>query len=196
MKKTLIITATALMLCVGANAQEDGQRQRRERPDEATMLKERTDRMAKEYGLDEAQTAKLLELNQKYAGKMGPMMGGPGGPGMGRPPRDAQKDEQATEDNTTKSSKKAKKSKKAKTTDNADTNSGENVQQGGGRPGGMPRMTEEQMKEMRANREAYEAELKGIMTEKQFETYQNNMKRGPQGRGPGGPRGGFRQTED
>lgn len=34
------------------------------------MIQERTDRMAEKYGLDEAQKAKLLELNKKYSFRM------------------------------------------------------------------------------------------------------------------------------
>ena len=55
MKKTIIITMAALMLGIVANAQ--GQ--------------ERTDRMAAKYGLDEAQKAKLLELNKTYSLRIG-----------------------------------------------------------------------------------------------------------------------------
>ena len=67
MKKTLLIT-TALLLTVMAFAQ--GNRQGFQRPDEATMVKMRTERMAQQLGLDETQTAKLLELNQKYPNAM------------------------------------------------------------------------------------------------------------------------------
>ena len=71
MKKTIIITMAALMLGIVANAQGNRgswqDRPQRERPDEATMIQERTDRMAEKYGLDEAQKAKLLELNKTYS---------------------------------------------------------------------------------------------------------------------------------
>lgn len=74
MKKTIIITMAALMLGIVANAQGNRgswqDRPQRERPDEATMIQERTDRMAEKYGLDEAQKAKLLELNKKYSFRM------------------------------------------------------------------------------------------------------------------------------
>lgn len=65
MKKTIIIAAAALMVCIGANAQDDSKqkKEQRQRPDQAAMIQERTDRMAEKYGLDEAQKAKLLELN-------------------------------------------------------------------------------------------------------------------------------------
>ncbi|MBR5397764.1 MAG: DUF4890 domain-containing protein [Bacteroidales bacterium] len=74
MKKTIIITMAALMLGIVANAQGNRgswqDRPQRERPDEATMIQERTDRMAEKYGLDEAQKAKLLELNKEYSFRM------------------------------------------------------------------------------------------------------------------------------
>ena len=64
----------ALMLGIVANAQGHRgswqDRPQRERPDEATMIQERTDRMAEKYGLDEAQKAKLLELNKEYSFRM------------------------------------------------------------------------------------------------------------------------------
>jgi len=175
MKKTLLIT-TALLLTVMAFAQ--GNRQGFQRPDEATMVKMRTERMAQQLGLDEAQTAKLLELNQKYPNAM---MGGPGGPGMGRPARETRNDQNVTDENTT--GKKAKKAKKAKKTE-GETND-----------------REARMKEIQASQEAYETELKGILTEEQFKTWQEFRNRRPEGRGPGGPggqgrpggRGGFGQ---
>ena len=74
MKKTIIITMAALMLGIVANAQGNRgswqDRPQRERPDEATMIQERTDRMAEKYGLDDAQKAKLLELNKEYSFRM------------------------------------------------------------------------------------------------------------------------------
>ncbi len=95
MKKTMLIAAAVLTLSLAASAQGRGQRPQGERPDEATMIKMRTERMTKELGLDEEQSAKLLELNQKYPtamfrGNGGP--GGPGRPGMERPRRGNKKD--------------------------------------------------------------------------------------------------------
>lgn len=153
--KKFVLIAAALTLSLASFAQENGADRRQrggrpERPDEATMIKMRTERMVEELGLDEAQGTKLLELNQKYPhAMMGP--GGPDGPGrgpgMGRP---------------------AKKS---------DKNKGE-----------RPELTEEQkerMKEMKADREAYEAGLKEILTEEQFKTWQEKGNRPPRGGRPG-----------
>jgi len=163
MKKTLLISATALMLSVCAFAQGNGQRSPREKPDEATMVKMRTEHMVKQLELDETQAAKLLELNQKYPQMMmgGPGgHGGPGGPGMGRPPRGQSQDGNVSGDKD-KDSKKAKQARK-------------NNQEE------RPQLTEEQKKEMDAAREAYEAGLKEILTEEQFKTWKENRSRRPQ----------------
>ncbi|MBQ6177902.1 MAG: DUF4890 domain-containing protein [Bacteroidales bacterium] len=164
MRKVLFISAMAFMLSVGAIAQENGGT-RRERPDEATMVKMRTERMVEQLGLDETQAGKLLELNQNYPRMMMGGPGGPGGPGrhgMGRPPKDGQSlDGDVSGD-------KAKKSKKAKADRKKDD-------------GGIPNMTEEQMNQMKADREAYEAGLKEILTEEQFKTWQESRNRPPRG---------------
>lgn len=163
MKKAMLICASmALLLSSGAFAQGNGQRPQRERPDEATMVKMRTERMVKELGLDETQEAKLLELNQKYPRMMMGGPGGPGGPGMGRPPMDGQRPDGE------ESGVKAKNSKKAKSDKKKDD-------------GGRPQMTEEQMKQIKADREAYEAGLKEILTEEQFKTWQESRNRPPRG---------------
>lgn len=154
MKKTLLISATALMLSVCAFAQGNGQRPPREKPDEATMVKMRTEHMVKQLELDETQAAKLLELNQKYPQMM---MGGPGGPGMGRPPRDGQRPEAKADTQKPKKENKVKKDRNDR-----------------------PQMTEEQMEKMKADREAYEAELKGILTEEQFKTWKEDQGKRPQ----------------
>ena len=179
MKKILLLIVAA-SLSMAAFAQDNGQRQGRERPDEATIIKLRTERMIKMLGLDETQGARLLELNKKYpnVGMRGP--GGPGGPGMGRPPRNPEG--QGAEGNTDAKVKKGKKDKK-------------------GDKGERPELTEEQkqkMEQARQESEAYEAELKKILTEEQFKTWQESRNRPPQGRGPGGPGrpGGFGGGED
>lgn len=76
MKKMMITMLAALMIVGSATAQD------RQRPSKEEMAKMRTERMAERYGLNEAQKAKLLELNTEYADVMRPM--GPP-PGMQRP---------------------------------------------------------------------------------------------------------------
>lgn len=205
MKKNLLIIAAALAFSVCAFAQGYGQRPQGQRPDEATMIKMRTDRMVQQLGLDEAQAEKLLELNKKYPTAMfgrpgGPGMGGPGpGPGMGRPPRGGQRpdqdmtqgQDQAKDQENKADGKKDKKSRKNKKGGkpekaNVQAQSEGQAQPEGGRPErGRPELTEEQKKafeEARAAREAYEAGLKEILTEEQFKTWQESRNRRPQGR--------------
>lgn len=184
MKKSLLITAAALLLSVCAFAQEFGGWQRGERPDEATIIKMRTDRMVQQLGLDETQAAKLLELNQKYPNVM--RGGRPGGPGMGRPQRGERPEEFVpsveNQDNAASSDKKQKKDKKAKKEQKKKDKEAEKA------------AMDEQSKDM----EAYEAELKEILTNDQYKTWEdfkNNRPQGPGGRpggfGPGGRPGGF-----
>ena len=170
MKKVIIITAAALLFSIGAMAQFPGGGPGGPgggMPDEAQMAEMRTQWMARQLGLDEAQTAKVLELNKKYPMSM---MRPGGGPGMGRPSRNPQEEQKVEADPNAdpKAAKKAaKKAKKAK-------------------------KQEEQAKaadDAQATMEAYENELKEILTEDQFKTYQENKNRRPQGRGPGGPGG-------
>lgn len=82
--KKIILAIIAMMTMTAAQAQGDQQRGNGERPrfDRTEMLKRRTDDAVKKYGLNEDQAAKLLALNEKYADKMGPRMGGRGGRGM------------------------------------------------------------------------------------------------------------------
>ena len=186
MRKGLLIIAAALMLSVSAFAQWDNGGQGFQRPDEATMIKMRTDRMVQELGLNETQAAKLLELNQKYPTAM------MGGPGMRGPRMNGRRDGQGVnqEEANADTGKKAKKDKKAKKNKKAEAEP-EVQPQDGGFPGGMPPgMDENRMKEIQDARVAYENELKEILTEDQYKTYQENKNRRPQGRGPGGP-GGF-----
>ncbi|MBP5388479.1 MAG: DUF4890 domain-containing protein [Prevotella sp.] len=87
MKKIMIIAVMAAALSLNANAQQQNP-QMGQRMDRTEMIKMRTEAMAKEYGLDEAQQQKLLELNTQYPDAM-PRMGGMRGgqrPGMGNRP--------------------------------------------------------------------------------------------------------------
>lgn len=156
MKKIFFAFAlvSAMLLTMATPTFAQDDVQQRRRPDPAQMAERMTEQMVSRYGLDDTQKASLLALNKEYAGKM-PMMGGrPGGPGM-RGPR-------------------------------------------GGGPGMRPDSTKTDMqqrqrpskeemekmrKEMDANREAYNAGVKKIMTDDQYKKYtedQANMRqRGP-----------------
>ena len=70
--KKLILTIVALITMTSVQAQNNNNsRGERRQFDQTEMLKKRTDETAKKYGLNEEQTAKLLELNTKYADKIG-----------------------------------------------------------------------------------------------------------------------------
>lgn len=99
-------------MATSAMAQDDasnGEKQER-KFDQTEMIKKRTEGTAKKYGLNEEQTAKLLELNQKYASSMpGPRMR-PGRPGEGgRPERDSVNRPKPTEDMKAKMDERRKK---------------------------------------------------------------------------------------
>lgn len=148
MKKVMLTMVAVLMMSATAMAQDNnGQRQRRHM-DKAEMVKMQTERMVKDYGLDEAQQAKLLELNTQFAGKL--QMGGPRGP---RGPRGGHGGQRGGQ--------------------RVDGQSGA-TQQANGQQGERPNreQMEARMKEMNANREAYNGELKKIMTTDQFAKYE------------------------
>jgi len=87
MKKLFIaFVLTMLFSIVGMAQGQRGQRQEK-MMDKGEMIKHRTERMVKTYGLDEAQAQKLLELNTAFADKLQR----PRGP---RPDRDAGSREQ------------------------------------------------------------------------------------------------------
>ena len=74
--KKMILALVALMTMTAAQAQDDNkQRGERRQFDRTEMVKQRTDDVAKKYGLTKEQADKLLELNTKYADKMGRGMG-------------------------------------------------------------------------------------------------------------------------
>lgn len=80
--------AAALFISSAALAQEKNDNRKQE------MIKHRTERTVKAYGLNDKQAKELLDLNTKYADMMRPMHrhGGPGHHGMGgrrpEPPKD------------------------------------------------------------------------------------------------------------
>lgn len=152
MKRMILTMMAAALVSMTALAQEEKQGQRPEpKFDKAEMVKHRTDETVKRYNLNSEQAKKLLELNNKYADKMGPRpphrghMGGPG-----RPPKDKgdgkcqcpkpQKDDQRPA--PPKDEKRA-----------------------------------EHHKKMKETMEAYNAELQKIMTAEQFKSYQEDMQK-------------------
>jgi len=145
MKKTILAIVAAMTMSTSVMAQENNQRRNF---DPAAMAKQRTEMMAKEYGLDEKQSKELLTLNTEFAGKM-PMMGrgnrGGGRPGdrmRGNGPRPEHRDSMSR---------------------------GGGNRQGGNRQGfGGNRMSREEME--KAMKE-YDEGLKKIMTDDQYKKY-------------------------
>ena len=96
MKKVIFTMMTALLVSTSAIAQEEKNDQRPQRKfDKTEMIKHRTDETVSRYKLSDKQAKQLLELNTKYADKMGPRGPHRHGhrPGAGRPqmpPKDMQ----------------------------------------------------------------------------------------------------------
>lgn len=150
----------ALAISMGVMAQEkenDGQQQAGNM-NQTEMIQRRTDAVVKKYGLNEEQAGKLFELNKKYADKMGPRRGPRPQGRMGRPHRMNRDSIQANRN-----------MKRPEHGDSAMIN----------RPGKMPL-------DWRKTMEAYDTELKAILTEQQYGSYQNDRKSRMQqgGRGP------------
>jgi len=113
MKKMIVTMMAAMLMSMTAMAQETKTEQRAPRKfDKTEMIKHRTDETVSRYKLDDKQAKKLLELNTKYADKMGPR--GPhrhGHHGAGRPPMPP-KDEKAQRPEPPKDDKKMEEHRK------------------------------------------------------------------------------------
>ena len=150
MKKSIMTLAIALLMGSSmASAQDNQDRPQRPRMDRQELTQRRTDMMVKQYGLNDEQAKKLLELNTEFAKKMGPGAMGRR-PAGGPRPRWNQNgampnmdmngmDPQAMPDFS---------------------------RQNGPNPERLKRMAQRE-----ENRKAYEAELKKILTEEQFSKY-------------------------
>jgi hypothetical protein len=163
MKKMVLAMTAALVMSMGAVAQDEQKAERRERGqfDQTEMIQRRTDATVKKYGLNDEQAKKLLEQNTKFAGKMGPR--------RGRPHAMSRQPDRRPGDSV--SARRGRNPQRMERRDSA----------GGPRPEMRP-MTDE----MRKNMEAYEAGIKEILTEEQYKAYQEDMKNR---RMPGGDRG-------
>ena len=82
----MILAIAATMMMTAATAHDNNQQKRQDsrKMDPTGMVQRRTERTVKDYGLNETQAKQLLELNKKYADKMGPGARGmrPGGRDM------------------------------------------------------------------------------------------------------------------
>lgn len=143
MKKMIVTMMAAMLMSTTAMAQETQTEQRQHRKfDKTEMIKHRTDETVSRYKLDDKQAKKLLELNTKYADKIGPRGPRHGRHGAGRPSMPP---------------KEIKGERPEPPKDNG--------------------KMQERRKEMEANMKAYDAELKKIMTEDQYKSYQADQKK-------------------
>lgn len=149
--KTIWALAAAVMLSTAAMAQDENQGKKHERRqmDPTAMAEKRTEAVAKKYGLNDNQQAKLLELNKKYADQMGPRRGGQGrmdGKRGNRGPK-------------------------------VDGQSGATMPQGKEPSAEQKAQMEAKRKEFKEKMEAYDAELQNIMTKEQYEAYKADQKK-------------------
>ena len=149
MKKIVLAMAVAFLATTGVMAQDENKPERKQ-PTKSEMVQHRTESMAKRYGLDEQQTAKLQELNNKYADMVAvPHRGGKGrfSRGMrpvdrnGLQPKDSLQGHQKHE------------------------GMGREKHRFDGQRGG-------QREKMRKMMDEYNAELKNILTDEQFKAYE------------------------
>ena len=150
MKKMMMTMIAAVLMSSAAFAQEEKKCECKcKQPDKTEMVKHRTDRVVKKYGLNDQQAASLLELNTKYADKFGGPRGHHGKKHEGQA--------DATTGATTPQPRGDKKRPELTEEQKA--------------------QFEARRQEMEANRKAYETELKKILTEDQFKQYEADMKK-------------------
>ena len=165
MKQIVITIVAAVMFTSTAMAQDQEKGKKKEE-----MIKHRTEKMVKDYNLDDKQAKQLLELNTKYADQMRPRHHGPHGGHHGmkgdcpEPPKgdcqEASKCDKKCE--CQKSSKCEKKCEGQKPSKEE-----------------MKAKHQERMESMKA----YDAELQKILTPDQYKNYQadkeKHHKKGP-----------------
>ena len=165
--KKVILAFVALITMTSVQAQDNNNsRGERRQFDRTEMLKRRTDDAVKKYGLNEEQAAKLLELNTKYADKIG--MGGfrDGRRGGARPGFDANRGGNRQQ------------GQRREMTEEQRQN------------------MEKQRAERQEAMKQYDTELQAIMTPEQYQAYKADMEKNAprqQGGRRGGPREEQRQ---
>lgn len=163
--KKIFATMVALLAMTAAMAQQSDNKERR--APRKIDAQEMTDRMAKELNLDDAQKAKVLDLNKEYQDVLG-------GPGMGRGPRGGHHGHRPHAEGGQKTDGQTGATEQAPK---------EKPQAGEGHK--RPELTEAkkaEMKQRMAKREEYDKKLKTILTDDQQKKLQEMHQRG--GRGP------------
>jgi len=146
MKKLVLAMIAMVTMSLSAMAQDTAQVRRQFNPEQ--MAKMRTDAVVKKYGLNDDQAKKLLDLNTRFAGKIRPM-----GP-MGGQRRGGQRMQGDRPQRMNPDSLRAQ--------------GPQGQRRGPGQRGGFNR------EEMQKNMEAYNNELKAILTPEQYEAYQKD----------------------
>lgn len=166
MKRIVLMLVAALMMGGMAMAQ-DNRRGGDEKMNDPKVRAERmTERMAKEYNLNDTQKQQLLEANMALMEKKGDMPA-PGRRGEMRRPPMKKENGCCCQDSCSKEGKKAGKKHDKK-------------------EGQRPQMTEEEREQMKAEMEkkrqemkaahaAYQEQLQKIMTKEQYEAYTKKM---------------------
>ena len=144
MKKLVLTMIAMVIMSLSAMAQDTAQVRRQFNPEQMTKM--RTDAVVQKYGLNEEQAKKLLDLNTRFAGKIRPM-----GP-MGGQRRGGQRMQGDRPQRMNPDSLRAQGQRRGQ----------------GQRGGGFNR------EEMQKNMEAYNNELKSILTPEQYEAYQKD----------------------
>lgn len=155
MKKIIMALTATVILSAPAMAQNDQNQDHHKRMDKAEMVQHHTNRMVKDYGLNDQQAKQLLDLNTEYAGKLPMGLGrrfaqghhGKGFQGRNRMQGDSLKKQ-------------------------VDGTTAATAQQ-------RPHLSKEEMDkrhaEMKAQREEYDKKLSTIMTDEQFKKYQESV---------------------
>lgn len=146
MKKLVLTMIAMVTMSLSAMAQDTAQVRRQFNPEQ--MAKMRTDATVQKYGLNKEQAKKLLDLNTRFAGKIRPM-----GP-MGGQRRGGQRMQGDRPQRMNPDSLRAQ--------------GPQGQRRGPGQRGGFNR------EEMQKNMEAYNNELKAILTPEQYEAYQKD----------------------
>ncbi len=160
MKNMILAIAAALMMSTTISAQDNTSEKRPEmkKMDKTEMVKKRTDETVKRYALNEEQAARLLDLNTKFADKMGPR--------RGQRPEGMRGDRKMRPDS-------ARNFMRQESEANDGQERKERRRMGEGR------------QDFRKQMEEYDAEIQKIMTEEQFKNYkadrEKRMKEGPRG---------------
>lgn len=139
MKRISFLMVAFLLL--GGIVMAQGPRRGQKQMDPKERAERMTDRMVKEYGLNETQKKQLLEVNQAWTEK------------MTLNARNMQKGDQKGQSVDSSNQKKSSKGTR------------------GQRPQMTKEQREKMWQEMKASREAYDAKLKKIFTKEQYEAY-------------------------